>query len=146
MTVAVVLVAVLAACGSDPAPTRADFRSRVNSECRAVRKAVRKVDAPAGAGPAVLIRSGRRALVLQRAAVRNIAAVPRPLADRARITRWLAGLRRALDSVGGSLDAQARVDLAAANQANATGAALVQRAEHEARALGLDDCVTPTTG
>ncbi len=99
-----------------------------------------------GATPEAMIRSGRRALVRQRAAIRTIAAIPQPPDERPRVARWLVLVRRALDTVGASLDAQARVDLTAADRANSAGTALVQRADLAARALGLDDCVTAAAG
>jgi len=111
-----------------------------------VHQAVAKSAPAAAAPPVALIRAGRAALTRQRAALRTIAAVPPPPADKQRVARWLSLVRRALDAVGGSLDAQARVDLAAANTANRTGTALVDRADQEAHALGIDDCVTPTVG
>ena len=111
-----------------------------------MRKAVTAAAPAAGAAPAVLIRAGRAALVRQRAALRTIAAVPQPPVDARRIARWLTLVRRAFVAVGRSLDAQARVDLAAANKANSVGTALVARADQDARTLGLDDCVASTTG
>ncbi len=146
LVVAVAVAMTLAACGSDAPPTHADFRRQVNAQCRAVRKAVTKLAPAADATPEEMIRAGRRALVRQRAAVRTIAAIARPPDERARIARWLALVQRALDAVASSLDAQARIDLSAANQANGTGTALVQQADTEARALGVDDCVTSTPG
>lgn len=105
-----------------------------------------KLAPAAGVTPEVMVRAGRRALDRQRAAARVIAAIPRPPGDRAQIARWLDLVRRALAAVATSLDAQARVDLPAANQANGSGTALVQRADTAARGLGLVDCVTSTTG
>jgi len=141
-----VLVGIVAlgtsSCQGDPVPTRADYRRRVNAECRDAHAAVALTTPGAVADAERLIAAGRRALVLQRRAAASIAELSRPPSQRRGIARWLNLVRSTLDSAGASLDAQARLDLAAANRANAAGAALGKRADGAARRLGFDDCVT----
>ena len=137
-----IVLLTITACGSDSAPDRADYRDRVNAECRDARAAVASTRPAPDAEPARLIAAGRRALARQRKALTAIAGIARPPRQRRRIAEWLALVQRALGSVDASLGAQARVDLAAANRANAAGAALVNQADAAARRLGFRDCVS----
>ena len=141
MVLGIVMLAT-AACSSASTPNRADYRRRVNAECRDARAAVASTTPATGATPARMIAAGRRALARQREAVTAIATIARPPRQRRQIAQWLALVQRALESVEKSLDAQARVDLVAANRANAVGTALVDQADAAARQLGFRDCVS----
>jgi hypothetical protein len=141
LALGVVLLATTA-CGSDSTPGRADYRGRVNAECRDARAALSSTRPAPDAKPARLIAAGRRALARQREALTAIASIARPPRERRRIAEWLALVQRALGSVEASLGAQARVDLVAANRANAAGSALVDQADAAARRLGFRDCVS----
>lgn len=138
-----VLVALLGACGGTEPPSPADYRRDVNAICRSTRTAIAHLPKANTADPAALVKSGQRALAIERNAARKIAGLTPPARDERAVRHWLDLVGRALDSVEVSLRAQRAGDLAAASRANTEGTGLVTQADQAAGALEFGDCATP---
>lgn len=141
--VLLVLIALLGACGGTEPPSRADYRRDLNAICRSTRTVIAHLPKADAADPAALVKSGQRALAIERDAVRKVAGLTPPAGDERAVRHWLDLVGRALDSVEASLRAQRAGDLAAASRANTEGARVVTQADQAAGALKVGDCATP---
>jgi hypothetical protein len=142
----VALLTAAAACSSDPAPSASEYRTRVGAVCRDLRRRTGALPKPAADANAELLSVGRRALTLQRDALRRIQSFEPPDASGPMVRHWLDLVDTALDAGDASLSAQASGDLAAARAANARGRAASDRADAVAHTLRFTDCATPTAG
>ena len=91
------------------------------------------------------MKSGRRAVAIERDAVRKVAALTPPTGKARAVRHWLDLVGRALNSAETSLRAQLAGDLEAATRANTEGTQLATQADQAAVALGVRDCATPAT-
>jgi hypothetical protein len=130
---------LVAACSSDAGPSPAAYRRDVRAVCTRLRSETATLPTTP-TDTAAMVRTGRRALALQRDALRRIRSFDAPAADERSVESWLGLADRATDALAASLDALAVGDLTAARAANARGAAATRRADRIARALDLPQC------
>jgi len=135
-----------AACSGDQSLSAPEYRRRVGQVCRDLRRQTAALPNPAATATDDLVRTGRRALALQRDALGRIQSFDAPSADEATVGRWLGFVDTALDAGAASLTAQDSDDLVAARRANARGTEATARADALARTLRVTDCATPITG
>jgi hypothetical protein len=144
--VALLCLVVLTACSGDRSPSRPHYRRQVEQVCRELRRDSAALPTPEATDTAALVRVGRRAVALERAALGRIQSLDAPAADERAVGRWLELVDRAIDASTASLAALAAGDLPASRAANERGRVATTRADAIARDLGVDDCATPASG
>jgi hypothetical protein len=149
---AVLLTALLGACGGGGGTTKADYVKQANAICRDAAKQVAALRIPARADITDMPKAAAKVVTVQRKAVDRLRAIKPPKHDRAVIVKWIALVDQTIDQADVSAAAQKDDDIPRAVTANANGTALDRRADEIARGYGLRMCVqaatapaTPTT-